>query len=214
MQDYTHVYENADKILTHFVINSKQQIKVSDLALLITDATYLHQALGQLYTDGYVSIWGSSDDNDVTITGPGTRLAKNGGYWEEFNRKKISAELKWRVDQSIIDTNNSVEITNKSVVDTNDFTVKNAKKNNNLFWLTLAVAAASTFATVRSCQISSQTNKRETKKLYQDTTIQLLQRKAEQTESVLFRQQNSIDSLRLILDGTKQDSTSTPKKPE
>ena len=77
------------------------------------------------------------------------------------------------------------------------------------------MAAASTFATIRSCQISSEKNNREKKRQSQDTTIQSLQRKVEQTESVLFRQQNSIDSLRPTLpDETKADDTKTPTKPK
>lgn len=91
----------------------------------------------------------------------------------------------------------------ESSVNTNDFAIQNTRKNNKLFWLTIAVAAAGTFGTIRSCEFSSQTNEREMRKLHQDTTIQSLQHKIEQTNSIISHQQILIDSLIQTLNGTK-----------
>lgn len=83
----------------------------------------------------------------------------------------------------------------ESSVNINNFTIRNTKKNNRLFWLTIAVAAAGALGTIRSCELSRQTNEREMKKFYQDTTIQSLQRKIEQTKNIISHQQILIDSM-------------------
>lgn len=104
------------------------------------------------------------------------------------------------------------EKTGKSVVNTNDFTVTTVKKNDKLFWLTFGVAAVSTFATVRSCQISNELNNREMRRDTLITQLQSLKDTLIQKDSVRDAQQTTIDSLTQTLSRTKQATSITKPK--
>lgn len=89
MYHYTHIHENADKILRHYIENQQgmQRFQGSNLVTVIAGLTNLKQALDQLVNDGYLKTDGYHNDY-YTITGVGTTFIKNGGYKAHFERLK------------------------------------------------------------------------------------------------------------------------------
>jgi hypothetical protein len=94
------------------------------------------------------------------------------------------------------------EESGRSVIDTNDFSKKIAGKNMIILWLTLIVAAAGAFATVKSCQIANQQNKQQKLIEQRDSNIQLLQNKLNEKGVTLSAQKKTIDSLLQTKDDT------------
>jgi hypothetical protein len=78
---------------------------------------------------------------------------------------------------------------------------------------TLAVALISAIASIRSCQISNSSNKKDTVLQKQSQVLEGLRTKIKESESVLSSQQTTIDSLKWILSGSKVDTPKTPTKP-
>lgn len=87
MHDYTYVYENADKILKYYLDNptNRQRFEDSEFIQVVSGLIPISQALKQLHTDGYVTIDGHHN-NYYTITGTGTKFAKNDGYLTQFEK--------------------------------------------------------------------------------------------------------------------------------
>lgn len=114
MNDYTYVFENADKLLEYYNVNAgnRQYFTEGELNKIITDLAMLKQAISQLIADGHITYSGSSENFIFTITGQGTILGRNGYYKEYLNRKRLSDELKSQINQSVEKTNKSVQDTN------------------------------------------------------------------------------------------------------
>ncbi len=117
MYDYNELYANCDKILNYLVAHNGRASR-SELTSVIQSNPTIHSALQHLIDDGCIKEFPEGTRN-YDIVNLGTQIQANGGYKEEFNRKRLADEIKNKIDQSIIDTNASVDKTNKSVRDTN-----------------------------------------------------------------------------------------------
>jgi hypothetical protein len=117
MYDYTETYQHCDKILD-FIVSRGGRIMRSDLNEILPKDSKTHVALQHLLEDKCIQEY-PKGSSYYDIIPNGTRIQGNGGYKEEFNRKRLADELKQKIDQSILDTNDSVDKTNKSVRDTN-----------------------------------------------------------------------------------------------
>jgi hypothetical protein len=119
-------------------------------------------------------------------------------YLEHKGRDERQSELLER--QTIIS-----EQSGQSVISTNDFTRKNANRNILILWLTLIVAGAGAFATIKSCQIANQQNKQSKLIEQRDQSILTLKNKLTEKDEALSVQKKIIDSLLQTKAGTKQD---------
>jgi hypothetical protein len=103
------------------------------------------------------------------------------------------------------------EESGRSVIDTNDFSKKIAGKNMIILWLTLIVAAAGAFATIKSCQIANQQNKQSKLIEQQDQSILTLKNKLTEKDVTLSAQKKTIDSLLQTKNDAKQKVTNIVK---
>lgn len=131
---------------------------------------------------------------------------------KEPGRQFIIEKLRQDKQDSLLERQTVInEKSGKSVIDTNDFSKKIAGKNMIILWLTLIVAAAGAFATIKSCQIASQQNKQAKLIEQRDSSILLLQNKLTEKDIALSAQKRTIDSLLQTKNDAKQKDTSIVK---
>ena len=162
------------KILAHlYSINAlHQETDITDFLKQTLGQDYnnpsllqnVRTALGQLGVGGYIA-----RDHQPILGQPG-----NGSETNNLDEHKIRVKLellghtyiedkirKANQDALLLKQTTVAEKTGDSVIDTNAFSKKIAGKNMIILWLTLIVAAAGAFATIKSCQIASQQNKQQ-----------------------------------------------------
>jgi hypothetical protein len=191
MFDYIEPYITADKIL-HLLNTVRSRMQDSEInQLLKTDPNYVpnnvRSAIHQMEADKLIKFDGSLSDWIMQL-GEGAILYANGGYRDKFKNDRFANELKNKIDTSTV-------AASQSVVDTNKILTKSIKLGNWLYWVTLAVALASTMATIRSCQISDEQTKQSKLIEMKDQQLQSLQKTLLQKESVRVRDSLLIDSL-------------------
>ena len=104
MYDYTHVYENADKMLRYYLDNQlgSEVFDERNFVDVIPDYTQIHQALSQLRNDNYLSLITGENNNKtyklLVINGAGITFAKNGGYKAYLEKQKHEADVKIEAD--------------------------------------------------------------------------------------------------------------------
>lgn len=129
MYDYTELYHNCDKILD-YIVGRGGRITRSDLNSILPKDSFTHVALQHLIEDKCIKEFPDGSRNYDIITN-GTRIQGNGGYKEEFNRLRLSDELKSTINQSILDTNTSVKDTNTAAQKLYNETLPNSLKSQN-----------------------------------------------------------------------------------
>lgn len=120
----------------------------------------------------------------------------------------IAEKIRLAKQDDILEKQTAIsEKSGASVINTNEFTKKNAKKNLIILILTLLVAVAGTFATIKGCQVNTQEQKRLRLKEQKDSSIQQLQKELSKKDDILLVQKNRIDSLFHAISDTSKKST-------
>lgn len=122
------------------MVSKGGRIMRSDLNGILPKDSTTHVAIQHLIDDKCIKE-NPNGSSYYDIISNGTRIQGNGGYKEEFNRKRLADELKSRIDKSILDTNDSVKKTNESIQTLNDTILPENFKSQDKFgtrslWLT------------------------------------------------------------------------------
>lgn len=142
----------------------------------------------QIEIDGNLEIfksWGEIDSGktfDYKKNPISAVIRENGIHVIEHILEK---ERQKQIDQSVLDTNNSVRTVNK------------------LFWITIVISAVSAAASIKSCQLTNQQNKLQTELSSKDSTIEELKNKLSQKENVPILRPSSTDSSKKHKDSVK-----------
>jgi hypothetical protein len=175
-------HENGDyapKSLNDFFANSSTKwndVKsIRDIRSRITDMVKYKQ----ISIDGDMELfkyWGEINEGETFdyIKNPISAVILEKGI--NIIEHVLEKERQKQIDQSVLDTNNSVV------------------KINKLFWITALIAASSSAASIRSCQLTNQQNKSQTELSSKNSTIEELKNKLSQKENVQVLHPSSKDS--------------------